>query len=369
MYNIYLEEKAIKKRRDIVDRVETYVVRVDKTNPDSGILKKAGEIIKNGGVVAFPTETVYGLGGNGFDDNAIDKIFLAKGRPQDNPLILHVSTIEEVYPLVQEVNDRAKLLMERFWPGPLTIIFNKSEKISYKLTGGLDTIAIRMPKHNVALGLIKHSQVPIAAPSANTSGRPSPTEAKHVIEDMNGKIDMIIDGGSTGIGVESTVLDISGNVPTILRPGGITLEDLLEIFPVVNYDKSIISDDEKIIPKSPGQKYKHYAPKAKMIVYSGEIEDITSTIVDHAHKLILVGKVVGIMATEETKDKYSEGNIIVVGSRRKSETIAQNLFSVLREFDSLNVDVILGEGIDTKGIGTAIMNRMKKACGGDIRYV
>ena len=352
-----------------MERIETYVVKVHRISPDEETIKKASEIIKNGGVVAFPTETVYGLGGNCFDDNAIDKIFIAKGRPQDNPLILHVSSIDEVYPLVEKVDEKAKLLMERFWPGPLTIIFNKSDKVSKKLTGGLNTVAIRMPKHNVASSLIRHSQVPIAAPSANISGRPSPTEAKHVIEDMYGKIDMIIDGGSTGIGVESTVLDVSGDVPTILRPGGVTLENLLEIFPKVNYDKSILSDDEKIIPKSPGQKYKHYAPNAKMTVYSGEVEDMTSAIKAHAHRLILEGKVVGIMATEETVDDYGEGNIIVVGSRRESETIARNLFSVLREFDSLNVDVILGEGIDTKGIGTAIMNRMRKACGGDIRHV
>lgn len=347
--------------------METIIRKVNREMPDEKIILMASEIIKNGGVVAFPTETVYGLGGNSFDNNAIDKIFIAKGRPQDNPLILHVSSIDQVYPLVERVDEKAKLLMERFWPGPLTLIFNKSEKVSDKLTGGLNTVAIRMPKHNVALSLIKHSQVPIAAPSANTSGRPSPTEAKHVVEDMYGKIDMIIDGGSTGIGVESTVLDISSDVPIILRPGGVTIEDLLEIFPKVDYDQGILKGN--VVPKSPGQKYKHYAPKAKMVVYNGEVENITTAIGNHVHQLILEGKVVGIMATEETVGNYQEGNVLVVGSRNKRDTIAQNLFSVLREFDSLNVDVILAEGIDTKGIGSAIMNRMKKACGGDIRYV
>ncbi|WP_077369519.1 L-threonylcarbamoyladenylate synthase [Anaerosalibacter sp. Marseille-P3206] len=347
--------------------MKTIIKKVNRENPNEKIIMMASEIIKNGGVVAFPTETVYGLGGNSFDENAIDKIFIAKGRPQDNPLILHVSSIDEVYPLVERVDEKARLLMERFWPGPLTLVFNKSEKVSYKLTGGLDTVAIRMPKHNVALSLIKHSGVPIAAPSANTSGRPSPTEAKHVIEDMSDKIDMIIDGGSTGIGVESTVLDVSMDVPVILRPGGITIEDLLKIFPKVEYDQSILKDN--VVPKSPGQKYKHYAPKAKMVVYNGEVENITTAIKNHAHQLVLEGKVVGIMATEETVANYDEGSVLVVGSRNKRDTIAQNLFSVLREFDSLNVDVILAEGIDTKGIGTAIMNRMKKACGGDIRHV
>jgi len=349
--------------------IETKVVKVNKENPEKETIKEAAKIIKEGGTVAFPTETVYGLGANCFDEGAIDKIFLAKGRPQDNPLILHVSNVEQVYTLVESVSERAKMLMERFWPGPLTLIFNKSEKVSKKVTGGLSTVAIRMPNHKVALSLIEESGVPIAAPSANLSGRPSPTEASHVIEDLFGKIDMIIDGGRVNIGVESTVLDISVEIPTILRPGRVTIEDLLQVFPKVEYDPSIIKDDAKIIPKSPGQKYKHYAPKAKMIGFIGEIEDVVSTISSYTSKYINEGKKVGIMATEETKDRYPEGTVLVVGSREKKETIAKGLFKVLREFDELGVDIILGEGVDTLGIGRAIMNRMKKACGGDIRRV
>lgn len=349
--------------------METIIGKVNSDNLDLEVIEKAANIIRKGGIVAFPTETVYGLGASAFDLEAIDNIFVAKGRPQDNPLIIHVSSIEEVHPLVEQVDEKAKFLMERFWPGPLTLIFKKSKKVSAKLTGGLDTVAIRMPKHNVALSLIKYSKVPIAAPSANTSGRPSPTEAAHVIEDMYGKIDMIIDGGSTGIGVESTVLDLSSDVPTILRPGGVSLEQLLKVFPKVNCDESILRDDEKIVPKSPGQKYKHYAPKAKMMVYTGDLGNIISTITKHAHELTLDGKVVGIMATEETKDYYKEGKILVVGNRAKKETIAHNLFKVLRKFDSLGVDVILGEGVDLEGIGTAIMNRLKKASSGNIRHV
>lgn len=352
-----------------MNHIETKVVKVDRENPEKEAIKEAAEIIKNGGTVAFPTETVYGLGANCFDEEAIDKIFLAKGRPQDNPLILHVSNVEQVYTLVESVSERAKMLMERFWPGPLTLIFNKSEKVSKKVTGGLSTVAIRMPNHKVALSLIEESGVPIAAPSANLSGRPSPTEASHVIEDLFGKIDMIIDGGRVNIGVESTVLDISVEIPTILRPGRVTIEDLLQVFPKVEYDPSIIKDDAKIIPKSPGQKYKHYAPKAKMIGFIGEIEDVVSTISSYTSEYINEGKKVGIMATEETKDRYTEGTVLVVGSREKKETIARDLFKVLREFDELGVDIILGEGVDTLGIGRAIMNRMKKACGGDIRRV
>lgn len=349
--------------------METIIGKMNSDNLDLEVIKKGANIIRSGGIVAFPTETVYGLGANSFDLKAIDNIFVAKGRPQDNPLIIHVSSIEEVHPLVQQIDEKAKLLMKKFWPGPLTLIFKKSQKVSTKLTGGLDTVAIRMPKHNVALSLIKHSKVPIAAPSANTSGRPSPTEAAHVIEDMYGKIDMIIDGGSTGIGVESTVLDLSSNVPTILRPGGVSLEQLLDVFPKVNYDQSILRDDDEIVPKSPGQKYRHYAPRAKMIVYTGDLENITSTITKRAHELTLDGKFVGIMATEETKDYYKVGKTIVVGSRARKETIAHNLFKVLREFDNLGVDVILGEGVDLEGIGTAIMNRLKKASSGNIRHV
>nr|WP_132995681.1 L-threonylcarbamoyladenylate synthase [Sporanaerobacter acetigenes] len=352
-----------------MDKIETIVSQADRENPEKDIIEAGAKLIKNGGVVAFPTETVYGLGANAFCEEAIDKIFIAKGRPQDNPLILHVSSIDEVYPLVEKVDENMKMLMEKFWPGPLTIIFKKSSKVSKKLTGGLSTVAIRMPRNKIALELINSSGVPIAAPSANTSGRPSPTEASHVVEDMYGKIDMIIDGGSTGVGVESTVLDMSEEVPTILRPGGVTLEDLLQIFSEVKYDQSIISDDENIVPKSPGQKYKHYAPKAKMIVFTGDVKTISKNIKSQVKSLTLEGKKVGIMATEETKDEYNEGIVLVVGSRSDKDTIARNLFKVLRQFDELNVDMILAEGVDTEEIGRAIMNRMKKACGGDIRKV
>lgn len=347
--------------------IETKIIKLDELNPKREEIRKGAEIIRKGGTVAFPTETVYGLGANALDEKAIDKIFLAKGRPQDNPLILHVSKIDEVYPLIKDIPYGAIPLMKKFWPGPLTIIFKKSEKVLDKVTGGLDTVAIRMPKHKVASMLIEESGVPIAAPSANISGRPSPTNAQHVIEDLNGKVDMIIDGGSTLVGVESTVLDMSSEVPTILRPGGITYEDLLTIFPEVQYDMSIIKEDENIVPKSPGQKYKHYAPKAKMIVFVGDLNKVALNINNLASKYIFEGKKVGIMATEETLNKYKKGHIIDVGSRENPETIAQNLFKVLRDFDELGVDIILAEGVSTEGIGTAIMNRMKKACGGDIR--
>lgn len=346
--------------------METRVIKVNQREPEEELIKEAAELIKAGKLVAFPTETVYGLGANGLDEEAAKRIFLAKGRPQDNPLILHVASMEEVKLLVKAIPKEAELIAEKFWPGPITMIFERSSLVPDVITAGLDTVAIRMPDHKIALSLIKASGVPIAAPSANTSGKPSPTLAQHVIEDLYGKIDMVIDGGATGVGLESTVLDLTGDRPTILRPGGVTLEDLRPIIPNVTLDLSIIKDGEKIIPKSPGQKYRHYAPKADMLVYSGQIDNIVEAINMKTKKLIEEGKKVGIMATEETKDKYKEGIIISVGTRKDKRTIAHNFFNVLRLFDENKVDTILAEGVEFKGLGIAIMNRMKKASGGNI---
>ena len=346
--------------------METKILRINPLNPELDLIAEGARYIRKGKLVAFPTETVYGLGANGLDEEAVKNIFIAKGRPQDNPLILHVSKIDEVRPLVKSIPEEAKILMEEFWPGPLTIIFERSSIVPDIITAGLNTVAIRMPNHPVALELIEASGVPIAAPSANTSGKPSPTLAEHVIEDLYGKIDMILDGGPTGVGLESTVLDLTTDVPTILRPGGITLETIRHFIPNAELDLSIISSNEKIVPKSPGQKYRHYAPKAEMIVFTGDVENIVEAIKDRAKKYEMEGKKVGIMATEETKDKYSQGLVISVGSRKMKGTIARNLFNTLRKFDEIGVDIILSEGVEMGQIGTAIMNRLKKASGGNI---
>ena len=258
--------------------METKIIQIDGENIDNDLMKEAAKIIKSGGLVAFPTETVYGLGANGLDQEAVKKIFIAKGRPQDNPLILHVHSIDQVKELVDDIPDLAKKCMKEFWPGPLTILLKRSNKVLDVITAGLQTVAIRMPENNIALDLIKLSKTPIAAPSANTSGRPSPTSAKHVVEDLSGKVDMIIDGGSTGIGLESTVLDLSTDIPMILRPGGVTEEDLRKIIPNIAIDSSIIKSDDNIIPKSPGQKYRHYAPKSEMLLFSGEVNGIVKSI-------------------------------------------------------------------------------------------
>lgn len=344
--------------------MKTKINKIDKNKIDKNLIEEAANIIRSGDIVAFPTETVYGLGANGLNQKAVKKIYKAKGRPSDNPLILHISEKKQLNQLVEEIPKLANDCIEKFWPGPLTIILKKSEIIPDIITGGLDTVAIRMPNHPIALELISQSQVPIAAPSANLSGKPSPTNANHVVEDMLGKIEMIIDGGDTGVGLESTVLDLSTDTPTILRPGGVTLEDLKSIIPNITQDQSII--DKNIKPKSPGQKYRHYAPKAEMILFTGNINDIVYEINQKVEALTLQGKKVGIMATEETKHNYNSGLILVSGSREYPETIASNLFSVIRDFDKENVDIILAEGVEFHNIGMAIMNRMIKAAGGKV---
>ncbi|MFA5523180.1 MAG: L-threonylcarbamoyladenylate synthase [Tissierellales bacterium] len=344
----------------------TRILAIDPSHPETDKIIEAAEIIKAGGIVAFPTETVYGLGANALDDKAIEKIFLAKGRPQDNPLIVHINHISQLDDIVKDIPKHAFNIMERFWPGPLTLIFKKTSKIPHIITGGLSTVAVRMPSHKIALELIKHSGLPIAAPSANTSGKPSPTASSHVIDDLSGKVDMIIEGGSTGVGLESTVLDISGDIPTILRPGGITLEDLLTVLSKVEYDSAIETNNTDLVPKSPGQKYKHYSPDAKMIVVKGDIDEIVDKTIGLCEEYEFKGMRVGIMATKQTYHKYESENILIVGDREHPETIAANFFGALRKFDEVKVDIIIAEGIEEKGIGKAIMNRMKKAAGGNI---
>lgn len=346
--------------------MKTKMLRLDEENINKEIIASAAKVIKDGGLVSFPTETVYGLGANGLDEQAIAKIFKAKGRPQDNPLILHISSVEELDELVSEISDEAKVCIDKFWPGPLTMIFKRSGIIPDGITAGLDTVAIRMPSNKIALELIRQAQRPIAAPSANISGKPSPTAADHVFTDLDGKLEMIIDGGRTGVGLESTVLDLTEEVPTILRPGGITHEDLVKVLGKVEIDKSITNFNEKIIPKSPGQKYKHYAPNSEMIIFEGEMENVISNIKKICEENIALGKKVGIMCTDETENNYNKGLVYSMGSRKNGETIAHNLFYILRDMDKENVDIILAESTSFSEIGLAIMNRMIKAAAGKI---
>ena len=335
-----------------------------KEGIDQEIITEAGGILKDGGLVAFPTETVYGLGGNALDEQAAEKIYAAKGRPSDNPLIVHIAEFEALNKIAAEIPEEAKMLADAFWPGPLTMIFQKTDLVPMGTTGGLNTVAVRMPDHPVALALIRAAGGYIAAPSANTSGRPSPTKAEHVIEDMDGKIEMIIDGGAVGIGVESTIVDVSGPVPTLLRPGAVTLEMLRETLGQVEVDPAILGPVKgDVKPKAPGMKYRHYAPKADMVLVEGAMEDVVDYINREAAKAMGAGKRVGIICTRESRDLYPQGLLEVIGSRSQEETVAHNLFAVLRDFDDRQVDCIFSESFSGDQLGQAIMNRLCKAAG------
>ena len=326
-------------------------------------LAEAARIIREGGLVAFPTETVYGLGANALNEDAARKIYAAKGRPSDNPLIAHISCMEELEPLVKEI-------AEAYWPGPLTMVFPKSEIVPYGTTGGLDTVAVRMPSDPIAGRLIALSGVPIAAPSANTSGRPSPTTAQHVWQDMNGKIEMILDGGPVGIGVESTIVDVSGPVPVLLRPGAVTMEMLEAVAGQVEIDPAIQGPPrEDLRPKAPGMKYRHYAPHGDLILVEGDLEAVVERINSLSREREEEGCRVGVICTEETRERYHYGEIRSVGQRAKEETIAHNLFAVLREFDDLGVDYIYSESFSRDHLGQAIMNRLTKAAGYHVIHV
>lgn len=350
--------------------MDTVLRRIDVENIDTAIIQEASDILKKGEMVAFPTETVYGLGANALDEMASKKIYEAKGRPSDNPLIVHVADMEQLKPLVKDIPESAKKLMKAFWPGPLTIVFNKSNKVPYGTTGGLDTVAIRMPDNKIALKLMEISGIAIAAPSANTSGRPSPTKASHVMEDLNGKISMVLDGGDVGIGIESTIVDVTSDVPMILRPGYINKKMLEEAVGEVDVDKAVSKPvSSEIKPKAPGMKYRHYAPKADFTIFDGELESVIAKINEVAKAYTEKGYKVGIIASDETKSKYNVGEVISVGTRDDEITISRNLYSVLREFDDRQVDYILGEAFVGGQLGQAIMNRLLKAAGYKVESV
>ena len=359
-------------------------------------IDEAAEILRRGGLVAFPTETVYGLGGNGLDPEAARKIYAAKGRPSDNPLILHVAKIEEVLPLVDSIPEKARLLMESFWPGPLTLIMKKSPLVPLESTGGLQTVAIRCPDNALTLSLIEKAGIPVAGPSANLSGHPSPTEAAHVYHDLAGRIEGILDDGAVGIGVESTILDMSTNCPTLLRPGAITLKDLEEVLsekPEV--DPTLLGKkmEDGFVPKAPGMKYRHYAPRAEMILFRARKAENADRRIAEAILCFLREREeqeekrkekqgqeedrrkdsdlpkIAILCAEETKKEYAsfckEKGILlkVLGKREEPLSMTHNLFRILRDCDEEGVELILSEAYSEEGVGFALMNRMKKAAG------
>ncbi len=344
--------------------MNTQVIKIDKNNIDHDEMKKLGKIIANGGLVAFPTETVYGLGANAFDDQACKNIYIAKGRPSDNPLIVHFADIESVEETVWSISEDAKKLFHCFSPGPLTVILKKTDKISNTVTAGLDTVAVRIPSDIVARELIKASGVPIAAPSANLSGKPSPTTSRHVIADMNGRIDAIIDAHDCSVGVESTIVDMSGKFPVILRPGGITFSQIKKILPNAVIDEHILSGsskDEK--PKCPGMKYRHYAPDADVTVVEGEMHNVRKKI----NELLSENsnKKCGILTLGQAS--YKAGLVINAGNNNKE--YAKNLFKSLREFDENNIDIVFAEFIIEDDYSLTVKNRLYKSAGNKVIYV
>ena len=343
--------------------MKTLIEKIDRHQMDEQVLDKAGKILKNGGLVAFPTETVYGLGANALDENAAMKTYAAKGRPSDNPLIVHIADVEDLSIVARNISDKAMQIIERFWPGPLTLIFEKQYIVPFGTTGGLSTVAVRMPTDEIARAVIRAGGGYISAPSANTSGRPSPTSAQHVADDFDGKIDMIIDGGNVDIGLESTIVDMTVEPPMILRPGAITKEMLEEVVGEVAVDVALLAEDSEESPKAPGMKYRHYAPKAELIIVEGETDDVIKAIRQIAYEQTRLGLKVGIIATSETEEFYTNGIVKNIGTRNNENSIAKNLYRVLREFDEEDVSYIYSESFAAEGIGDAIMNRLNKAAG------
>lgn len=344
--------------------METKLLKIDPERFQTDELEGACQILRNGGLVAFPTETVYGLGGDALRPEAAKKIYAAKGRPSDNPLIIHIAKEASLYEVAEEVPRKAEILMEKFWPGPLTMIFKKKEKVPYSTTGGLETVAVRMPVHPVAMELIRASGVLLAAPSANISGRPSPTRAEHVVEDLQGRVDLIIAGGPVGIGLESTILDMTEEIPVILRPGYITKDMLEQEIGEVAVDPALLKKpDEHTVAKAPGMKYRHYAPKGSMFIVEGEMEaaakKINALVEAHRKK----GEKAAIIATEESKALYPAGEVYSIGARKSEGSIAAGLYDILRKMDEIGAEYIYAESFKEDRLGAAIMNRMLKAAG------
>ena len=343
--------------------MNTKLIKIEETKANEDLLREAGEIIKDGGLVAFPTETVYGLGGDALNKESSRKIYAAKGRPSDNPLIVHICDMKDLDAIVDDIPEAGRKLADAFWPGPLTMIFNKSDKVPKETTGGLNTVAVRMPFHKTALAFIKASGGYIAAPSANLSGKPSPTLAKYVIEDLDGRIEMIIDGGLVGIGLESTIVDLTEETPMILRPGYITREMLEKVLEKVEVDQTILSDTTKQAPKAPGMKYKHYAPKGQLFIVTGDEKKVIKEINRLTKEQQTSGIKVGIIGTDETVSFYHCDSLKSVGKRKDEGSIAKHLYQILREFDDEEVNIMYSECFDDTGMGQAIMNRLLKAAG------
>lgn len=343
--------------------MQTKWVKCPKGSIDEVAVKEAGQIIRAGGLVAFPTETVYGLGGDALRPDSSRKIYAAKGRPSDNPLIVHICRVEDMEKIAKHVPKQAYVLAEHFWPGPLTMIMQKSELVPKETTGGLDTVAIRLPDHEVALAFIREAGGFVAAPSANVSGRPSPTLAKYVYEDMNGKIEMLLDGGQVGIGVESTIIDLTEEIPVILRPGYVTAKMLQEVLGEVCLDPTVLDVDSTEAPKAPGMKYRHYAPQGELTIVTGEPGEVVTKIRKLLETDAAQGLKTGVIASRQEAGLYEADSVKVTGDREDMAAVARNLFRILREFDEEQVERMYVQAFSQEGIGQAVMNRMLKAAG------
>lgn len=347
---------------------QTKLVEITDIEKQKAILEEAGQIIRDGGLVVFPTETVYGIGANGLDADACRSIYVAKGRPSDNPLILTVPDEEGARQAAAVIPPTAQKLMDRFWPGPLTIVLPRKPIVPDAATGGLDTVALRCPDHDICRAFLRCAGVPVAGPSANLSTRPSPTTAEEVMHDMDGRVDMVIDGGPCHIGVESTIVECNGDDGvTILRPGGVTVEMLQEVVPHVQLDTTLVTG--KGVPKAPGMKYRHYTPSAPMTVVVGPVDKVTEKLQALYDQAKGEGKTVGFLVSEEVGASFPHKDMYIWGRHGDKEALANQLYTGLLSFDSDQVDIILAEGIDDEGLGLAIMNRMKKAAGGHVVIV
>jgi L-threonylcarbamoyladenylate synthase len=333
-------------------RRETLLIEVSPTQPDLAVINRAAEVLRGGGLVAFPTETVYGLGADALNPDAVKKIFSAKHRPIDNPMIVHVAALEDLKFLTENISTESIPLMKQFWPGPLTLIFRKSGQVADAVTGGQETVAVRMPRNIIALALIRALGHPIAAPSANLSGRPSPTTGRHVLHDLKGEIDMILDGGPVEVGVESTVLDLSQHPPAILRPGAVTRE---ELEPLIG--KVVMAANRKLLNRSPGTFHRHYSPRARVtLVEIADQKTIDRLIARRAKK----GSKVGIL-TRQTQSLHSSMDVVVRPMPQDLKVYAMRMFAVMRELDELGVDEMIVEKVEENGIGVAIMDRLRRA--------
>ena len=359
------------KSKSLGRKVEgTLWIKVDSEKPQIDMIRIAADVIREGGLVAFPTETVYGLGADAMNPSAVADIFKAKERPADNPIIVHIANSKDVYRLARNVPSKAEKLIAVFWPGPLTLILKRSSLVPDATVVGLDTVGIRMPSSRVALALIRESGRAIAAPSANRAGKPSPTTAQHVIDDLAGRINVVLDGGPTPVGVESTVIDMTTQVPHVLRPGGTPVEELKKVLGKVALHPAAAAKRKMRVLKgrSPGMRHRHYAPEAEMIVVEGESDKVVRRIKELTALGMADGKKIGVLATDETVSNYDADVLKSMGSRDNVVAIAKNLFRLLREFDKEKVDVIIAESIPLKGLGLAVMNRLRRAANFNIAY-